>query len=173
MDAAKPGTGNLAYNMVNKQCPEWKTCGPLGNKVTGTAKVILDIWKFLGDGRDQILAGNCKDTVSTKNEIAKKWYIPLIQGTMSCAYKLFISRSKKLVANCAMFAATVLPRVHAADPDHATTIYENTKVGAVSTDYMAVWDVFKGVYDALGITAEDIGLYQGFQPTRKPTKKAV
>ena len=85
MDAAKPGTGNLAYNMVNKQCPEWKTCGPLGNKVTGTAKVILDTWKLLGDGRDQILTGNCKDTVSTKNEIAKKWYIPLIQGTMSCA----------------------------------------------------------------------------------------
>ena len=84
MDAAKPGTGNLAYNMVNKQCPEWKTCGPLGNKVTGTAKVILDALKLLGNERDQILAGNCKDTVSTKNKIAKKWYIPLIQGTMSC-----------------------------------------------------------------------------------------
>jgi hypothetical protein len=173
MDAAKPGTGNLVYNMVNKECPEWKTCGPLGNSVTGTAKVILDTWKLLREGRDKILAGNCTGTVSTKDEIAKKWYIPLIQGTMSCAYKLFISRSEKLVANCATFAAAVLPRVYAADPIHASTIYENTKVGALSTDYLAVWEAFKGVYAALGITAADIGVYQGFQPTRKPTKKPV
>lgn len=62
---------------------------------------------------------------------------------------------------------------YAADPIHASTIYENTKVGALSTDYLAVWEAFKGVYAALGITAADIGVYQGFQPTRKPTKKPV
>jgi len=173
MDAVKPGTGNMMYDFVNDQCPEWKTCGPDGNSIKGTAKVILDTWPLLAEGRDKILAGNCQGTVSTQKEIAKKWYIPLIQGTMSCAYKLSISRNEGLVAKCATLAAAVLPRVFASNSAAASTIYENTKVGATLTDYHAVWTAFGSVYSDLGITAADIGVYQGITkaPTMRPTKK--
>lgn len=93
---------------------------------------------------------------------------------MSCAYKLFKSRSEKLEAYCATFAAAVLGRVHKASPTDAATIYENTKVGGTATDYLAVWTAFENVYSDLGITADDIGTYQYTKaPTMKPTSKAA
>ena len=172
------GDGKLVYNMANQQCSEWATCGPNGDSMTGIHKVLIDTFvgptALLAVGRDMIRNGKCADTESTKNEIAKKWYIPLIQGTMSCAYKLFKSRSEKLEAYCATFAAAVLGRVHKASPTDAATIYENTKVGGTATDYLAVWTAFENVYSDLGITADDIGTYQYTKaPTMKPTSKAA
>jgi hypothetical protein len=63
--------------------------------------------------------------------------------------------------------------VFATNSAAATTIYKNTKVGTTLTDYQAVWITFGSVYSALGITAANIGVYQGITkaPTKKPTKK--
>ena len=90
---------------------------------------------------------------------------------MLCAYSLSISRSEKVEAKCATLAASVLPRVFAADPAAAEVIYESTKVGASFTDYQAVWTAFESVYSALGITAGDIGTFQGIKNGKASKKR--
>ena len=64
---------------------------------------------------------------------------------------------EKEKAEAAAFAAAVLPRVHNASADAATTIYDNVKVGASKTNSTAVKSAFESVYDAIGITCADVG----------------
>lgn len=44
-----------------------------------------------------------------------------------------------------------------AAPEAAKTIYDNMKVGARSTDHIAVKRAYESVYKNLGITCEDVG----------------
>merc|ERR1712086_1208612 len=89
---------------------------------------------------------------------------------------------EKEKAEGAVFAASVLPRIHAADKKAAKIIYDNMKVGAMSTDQAAVKKAFESVYDDLGITCEqvgglystsDAGYYAGAEPCTKDRSAAV
>lgn len=85
-------------------------------------------------------------------------YIPMIQGAMRYAYKVDkLSGGEKEAAEGAVFAAAVLPRIHAASPAAAKTIYDNLRVDAPSTDHAAVKSAFESVYPDLGIHCDDIG----------------
>merc|ERR1712193_467285 len=85
-------------------------------------------------------------------------YIPLIQGTIRYAHTVAVRQgSEKAKAEGAVFAASVLPRVHAADPEAAKIIYNNMRVGATSTDHIAVKKAFESVYADMGIKCSDVG----------------
>lgn len=85
-------------------------------------------------------------------------YIPFIQGTIRYAYKMDkLSGGEKEASEGAVFAAAVLPRIHAADPAAAKTIYDSMKVGATKTTSSDVKKAFESVYPALGITCADVG----------------
>ena len=60
-----------------------------------------------------------------------------------------------------------------AAPEAAKIIYDNMKVGASSTDHVAVKQAFESTYASLGITCEDVGglyfeaenkYYEGMEP---------
>merc|ERR1712157_571884 len=85
--------------------------------------------------------------------------IPVIQGTLRYAYKVGLGAdtSEKAMAEGAVFAAGVLPRVHACNEADAKTIYDNMKVGAASTDLQAVITSFENNYGCMGIAAWEVG----------------
>merc|ERR1711862_358741 len=60
-------------------------------------------------------------------------------------------------AEGAVFAASVLPRIHAASPSAAATIDRNMSIMATTTSFSAVKSAFESVYADLGITCRKVG----------------
>ena len=153
--------GFLAYTLANKRCQNYKTCGANGDSVIGEAKVNIDLWELFRNGNSQLLLGNCGDVVPIKNQIVQKMTVPLVQGTLRYAYKQSTTTPSNLPkekGEGAVFAAAVLPQVHACSPTAAATIYANMNInndGAV--DYNAVKAAFEGCYSAMGITCAEVG----------------
>merc|ERR1712046_242311 len=59
----------------------------------------------------------------------------------------------------AVFAASVLPLVHDCSTEAAGTIYDNMKLGATSTDFVAVKNAFESTYSCLSISCAEVGGY--------------
>lgn len=85
---------------------------------------------------------------------------------------------KEKAAEGAVFAAAVLPRIHAVNPDTAQTVYDNMRMDAQSTDFKAVRNAFEYTYPILGIKCSDIGglynaaeanYYAGMEPCADDT----
>jgi len=168
--------GKLLHQLADKRCGDYKTCGPDGVDAAGQAKLNYDLFDLFAVGNYQIQNGNCPGARRTTAKITDLMYVPMIQGTMRYAYKVDkLSGGEKEKAEGAVFAAAVLPRVHAANPEAAKTIYNNLRVGAPSTDFKAVKAAFESVYEAMGISCADIGglwseaskdYYPGMEPCR-------
>jgi len=150
--------GKLLHHLADKRCTDYKTCGVEGADLGGTAKLNYDLFSLFSVGNFQLLSGNCPAARATAKEITEKMYVPMIQGAMRCAYKVGeMFGGEKEKAEGAAFAAAVLPRVHAADPGAADIIYQNLKVGATSTDFMAAKNAFQSVYQKMGVSCTDVG----------------
>jgi len=118
-------------------------------------KQLLDLFNT---GQDQLLAGRCNEARETKEKLVDIMYIPLIQGTIRYAYKVDkLQGAEKEKAEGAVFAAAVLPRIHAVNADAADTIYQSMRVGASSTDFKKVKEAFESTYDELNLSCSDIG----------------
>merc|ERR1712160_113079 len=103
-------------------------------------------------GSLELQAGLCDDARETTAKVVDLMYVPMIQGTQRYAYKVEkLSGGEKEMAEGAVFAAAVLPRIFAEDEAAAQTIYDSMKVGASATDHKKVKKAFESVYSALGI----------------------
>jgi len=177
------GSGKMLYDVADKRCANFKTCGADADSVEGTSHVNLKLFELFEKGKNLLLEGKCKEGVAPLKEITALMYTPLIQGTLRYAYKADKQKGgEKEKAEGAVFAASVLPRIHAEDPAAAKIIYENMKVGATSTDQAAVKKAFESVYSDLGISCEhvgglystsDAGYYPGAEPCSKDRSGAV
>jgi len=167
-------TGFLAYTLGNKRCANFKTCGVNGNLATKEqAQANTDLFLLFTEGQQRLITGDCAGTVPIKNKIVQKMTVPLIQGTLRYAWKMATTKtgaSSKAAAEGAIFAAGVLPQVHACDPAAAKIIDDNTNIanfhGAKKYDFTAVKKAFEGCYakmfpdypDACGLIG---GLWDG------------
>jgi hypothetical protein len=150
--------GKMLHQLADKRCQNYKTCGVEGKDFDGTAAVNYEIFDLFALGNYQLQSGNCPGARATTKLVTELMYVPLIQGTLRYAYTLDkLSGGEKESAEGATFAASVLPRIHAANEDAAKTIYDNMRVGATSTDHAAVKGAFESVYAHLGIDCADIG----------------
>ena len=166
--------GKLLHQLADKRCEDFKTCGVNGIDTDGQAKVNYDLMDLYALGNEQILSGNCPAAKDTTAKIMEKLYIPMIQGTLRYAYKVEkLQGGEKEKAEGAAFAAAVLPRIHAASPGAANTIYNSMRVGASKTDFKAVKSAFESVYADMGISCADVGglwneatkgYYSGMEP---------
>lgn len=171
--------GKLLHQLADKRCANFKTCGVEGAEISGTSKLNYDIFSLFSVGNYQLLSGNCPALRATTDEIIKKMYVPMIQGTLRYAYKVGeLMGPEKEKAEGAVFAAAVLPRIHAASPAAAKTIYDNMKVGARSTSFRDVKRAFESTYAAIGVTCADVGGYWNegagaYYPGMEPCADAV
>jgi hypothetical protein len=155
------GTGVLMYSLAEKRCANFKTCGEKGNDVTGKAKVNLDIFKELANMNTNYAKLKCEDARTNKENIAKKMFVPLVQGTLRYAYIRSTDgdADAKDEAEGATFAAAVLPVVANCSADDAATIYNNMKPGSGKADFASVKHAFESNYGCMGITCADVGGY--------------
>jgi len=177
------GSGKLLHALADKRCTNFKTCGMDADSVEGLSQVNLKLFELFNQGKDFLLAGKCEEGKAPLKEITALMYTPLIQGTLRYAYKVDKQKGgEKEKAEGAIFAGSVLPRIHAADKKAAKIIYDNMKVGAMSTDQAAVKKAFESVYDDLGITCEhvgglystsDVGYYPGAEPCDTKDRSAA
>eukprot|EP00544_Gedaniella_sp_CCMP2646_P002188 CAMPEP_0202507198 /NCGR_PEP_ID=MMETSP1361-20130828/51594_1 /ASSEMBLY_ACC=CAM_ASM_000849 /TAXON_ID=210615 /ORGANISM="Staurosira complex sp., Strain CCMP2646" /LENGTH=557 /DNA_ID=CAMNT_0049141305 /DNA_START=2378 /DNA_END=4051 /DNA_ORIENTATION=- len=153
--------GYLLYALANKRCINFKTCGPAGDSVEGSSKVNTDIFREFNIGQGNLVNGKCDSARQQKEKIAAFMAIPLVQGTLRYAYltdtSLTPSVSEKSQAEGAVFAASVLPIVHACSPSDAQTIYNNMAVGSQGAKFVEVKAAFERNYGCMGISGSDVG----------------
>jgi len=167
-------SGKLLHELADKRCADYKTCGVNGMDLDGKSSVNYRIFDALAAGNYELTSGNCPAARESTKKIVDLMYIPMIQGAIKYAYKVDkTGGGEKEAAEGAVFAAAVLPRAYEASSDAGKIIYENTKVGAGSTDSAAVKAAFESTYSALGITCADVGglwdtgsgaYYEGMEP---------
>jgi hypothetical protein len=153
--------GKLAYTLANKRCSNFVTCGPNGDSRLGEAKVNIELFDLFRTGQYQLLSGQCAAVVPIKNQIVQRMTVPLIQGTLRYAYKMAaLSGSDKEKGEGAIFAAAVLPQLHACDPAAATAVYDNMNINhnlGNNVDFTAVKNAFEQCYPQMGVTCSDVG----------------
>jgi hypothetical protein len=150
--------GKLLHQLADKRCQNFKTCGPDSGETEGTANINYQIFELFAVGKYQLQIGDCSNARKTLRSVIELMYIPMIQGTLRYAVVVGAQQgSEKAKAEGAVFAAAVLPRVHAANPEAAKIIYDNMRVGATSTDQIAVKEAFESVYAEMGIKCSDVG----------------
>jgi len=152
-------SGRMLHQLADKRCRNFKTCG-LNGDLDGptTSSVNHGLLKLFNRGKEQLLSNQCAAARPTVQEIASLMYIPLIQGTLRYAYFLQTGdRNEKQRAEGAVFAASVVPRVHAASASAASIISSNMSLEATITSFSSVKTAFESVYAELGITCRQVG----------------
>jgi len=153
-------SGKLYHALADKRCQNFKTCGTQGSEVAGISKLNYDLLSEFGRGQQELLVGNCDAARSSKERIAELIFVPVVQGSLRYAYitdKEIATAGEKAEAEGAVFAAAVLPVVHACNAKDAEIIYDNLAVGSGKADFAAVKKAFERNYKCMGITCEDIG----------------
>jgi len=151
--------GKLSYRLAEKRCVNFKTCGQNSDLITGTSYVNTKLFEQLDIGKTNLLAGKCEETRPVVRKMVALMSIPLIQGTLRYAYK--ISKQNDISAKSrgegAVFAAAIVPRVAHCNSASASTIMTNMRVGATSTDFVAIKSAFELTYDCMNITCAEVG----------------
>lgn len=156
------GDGVLIYDLADKRCQDFKTCGLDSNSEDGTSYVNLQIFDEFKVGLGKLRKGDCSGTRSNKERIVQLMTIPLVQGTLRYAHFQGTGEdtTQKAEAEGAIFAATILPIIHACDGDgnkNAAIIYENMKTGHKPTDFRKVKKALERSYRCLRITCAEVG----------------
>ena len=146
------------FALADKNCQVAKTCGSNGGETGGTSYINYEIFKEFTDGQTQLSLGQCTSARQNKDRITKLMSVPLVQGTMQLAYGRYSQPTESNDAEGAVFALSVLPIVHACNPDDAQTIQENMKVGGFgAVHFSQVKAAFEKNYDCMGITCSEVG----------------
>ena len=163
--------GKLIWALAEKRCKNYQTCGPNGDSTSlsgTTAKVNNDHLFEFNKGRDALQAGKCAEVRPIVRKVVSLMTIPLIQGTIR--YARYMGPVKNMGADkqseAAVFAASVLPMVHACSATDAAVIEKHASLASTTWSAMkrpdyASWDevktAFENNYACLGVTCADIG----------------
>jgi hypothetical protein len=155
------GLGVLLYDLADRMCQEFKTCGEKGDAVSGTSKVNHEIIQEFQVMQKALLSHKCAEARKHQDRIGALMYVPLFQGTLKQAYITGNQAgSVDEEAAGAAFAASVLPVVAKCRQDDARIIYENMKPGHdAPTDFGAVKGAIERNLGCFKLTCEDIGGY--------------
>jgi hypothetical protein len=152
------GTGFLLYDLADKRCANFNTCGDLADSMRGTSHVSIEIFRQFQAGLRNINQGECAAARANKESIEQLMAIPLVQGTLRYAFsRSELGSGEKAEAEGATFAAAVLPIIHACDEDDAAIIYDNMRVGSGVPNFKAVKEAFERNYACMNIRCGDVG----------------
>ena len=174
-EAGTGSGGQLLHNLAQKRCGRMDTCD-----ADGMAEANVEIYKLFDQGRDEIQAEKCDDAAATLKKIIPLMTLPLVQGTVEYAYK----SDPKSTYDCKhqaegerdclkewaegwAFAAAALPQIAKCDADAAEVVRKNLEVppaggkagDQVPDGYMKVKEAVEGTYECLGITCEQVGVF--------------
>lgn len=155
---AKSSNGVLMYNLADKRCTNFKTCGEEADLDSTVSNVNRRVFKLFKSMQQDLVTSDCMEVKKKKDEIVALMTIPLIQGTLKYAYyKEFNVATVEDALEGNVFAQSVLPYIYACNEDAAKTILENMDARKTDADYKAVKLAFESVYSCLKITCQDVG----------------
>jgi hypothetical protein len=173
------GYGVLPYQLAEKRCANFGTCGASGTGAPGTSQVNTELFALFANGRDWLQQGRCSSVRPLVNQIVSLMTVPLVQGSLRYAYKnsgAAQGASAKNAAEGATFSAAVLPLVHHCNTASSAVVSTNLKFGLFPngggvadttrySDFSAVKSAFEDVYACLGIECAQVGgLLNGSAP---------
>lgn len=155
------GDGVLMYDTADDLCQEFKTCGDKGDKVSGTSKVNIEIFKEFNAMQKAFQQHDCGSVRRSIDRVSQLMWVPLIQGTIRQAYisSRRAGASRKEEAIGAAFAASIMGLIYKCHPTDAAIVYDNMKPNRGKTDFAAVKDSLERNYACLRLTCEDVGGY--------------
>lgn len=154
------GDGVLLYELAKQRAVNFRTAGPSGNSVEGDALVNIEIFQQFQSMQQSLAQGNCKAAQSSKNIVAQKMTIPLVQGALESCYLTDSDPSApvQFAAQGTAYGAAILPIVANCNQEDAITIYQNMHTNQGNTcDFNVVKPAFEKNYACMGITASDVG----------------
>jgi hypothetical protein len=174
------GNGVLLYNLADRRCIDFRTCGEKGNEEAGTSYVNIQVVQEFQRAQLFILEKDSASAETTIRNIVDYMKVPLIQGVLRYAYiREYLTPaaadvSQVAEAEGATFAAAILPWLHACNSVDADIVYDITRIGSANKQV----DGFKHVkralernYKCLGITCGDVGglwTPDGYAPFASP-----
>lgn len=156
------GRGYLLYALADEMCKLFKTCGPNGDKTSGSSKVNIEIFEQFREMHANILAHQCTAARTNRDRITVLMSIPLVQATLYQAYIGAKQAGASLVdeARGAAFAASVVPIVADCATSDGNIIYSNMKTGkGYKTNFEEIKAAFENNYECMRIKCSDIGGY--------------
>lgn len=153
------GAGKLTYNLAEKRCQNFKTCGENADSTSGTANINLQIFEEFSIGKAKIAQGRCGSTRAQKEAIETMMIVPLVQGALRYTWKTANEPYNEVFeAERVAFALAVLPIVASCDKIAAKKIADYVDVGPKDNiDYPSVKAAFESTYECLGLKPESIG----------------
>jgi hypothetical protein len=73
------GDGVLLYDLADKQCINFRTCGEYSNSPTGTSSINIQVMRAFKAGQNDLRTGQCDAARLRKEEIETLMAVPLIQ----------------------------------------------------------------------------------------------
>ena len=158
-DVDGSGQGLLLYELADKRCANFRTCGNQRDTDVGTSAVNLEVFTLFQSGQLDISNGLCSAARDHKERIINLMTVPLIQGALYYAYinDRQSDSGEKEEAAAAVFAASILPLVHSCNAADATSLWEIMAVGSGKTDFGKVKAALERNYECLSITCVDVG----------------
>jgi hypothetical protein len=160
-DAGASASGVLVFSHAQQRCVDFKTCGSTGTEVKGNAKVNIEVFANFTQMKTSLIGRNCTAARANKEAIAKKMFIPFIQGTMRNAYlqsAVGAAQSAKVEAEGAIYAAAILPLVAKCNITAASVIYSEMKPNSNNTaNFAAIKVALESNYKCMGILCGDVG----------------
>jgi hypothetical protein len=158
------GEGILLYDLADRMCVLFRTCGEDATLDVGTSYVNNKVIEEFTMGQGLIMKRECDSARASKERIVQFMTIPLIQSTLGLAYmrEFYPTATKDEGASDevrgAVFAATVLPIVDHCNQKDATHIYNNMQVKEEAVvDFTAVKTAFEHSYNCMSIKCNEVG----------------
>jgi hypothetical protein len=153
------GHGLLLYELADKKCINFRTCGNQRDNNSGTSAVNLEIFTFFQTSQLELSNGLCESVRGHKERIVQLMTVPLVQGTLYYAYlnERQSGTGEKERSAAATFAAAILPMVHYCSPGDAVDIWEVTALASTNANFKSVKSALERNYACLGITCVDVG----------------
>ena len=160
--AADPlGRGNLGFSLAEKRGANFATMTG-ADFISGQSKVNEGIMREFRVLKGQFINTQCAEAEVGVAEVVRLMQIPLIQGTLRYAHRTSTNPTptEAMQTEGAIFAAGILPIVHACDSEAASTICNNMQLKpdrSTKADFSVVKSAFEGVYSCMGLTCADVG----------------
>jgi hypothetical protein len=174
------GDGVFLYNLADKRSIDFRTGGEMGDEMTGTSYVNIQVIQEFQRAQLFLQETDCDSTEITKNNIVNHMKVPLVQGVLRYAYiREFLTPAEEEVseiaeAEGATFAAALLPWLHDCNSVDADIVYDIMRLGSANKQNDGFKHVKKAMernYKCMGITCGDVGglwTPDGYAPYANP-----
>jgi hypothetical protein len=155
------GKGELLYELADKRCITFRTCGPESNSNSGTSAVNLKVFALFQETQLGISNGKCIEAMENRKRIINLMKVPLLQGTIHYAYineKQKDSTGKQQAIGSA-FAASILPFLHHCNSEDANTVWKVmvSTEHDTSVNFRSVKEALERNFNCMEVTCEELG----------------